>query len=93
MKQTEVIGLILTAFLPMLVGIMAIITPIMKLNTTIAKLDSTMEEIKKQNTTQDARINKHSEEIEHLNRLATEHEVKIKNLENRDCKYEAAINK
>ena len=68
-------------------GIIAIISPIIKLNSNITKLTTIVEQLEKivnEKTEELAnRVTKHGEEIDDIRLKQTDHEVRIKTLENK----------
>lgn len=78
MNTNEVIGIVILAAVPLIGGMIALITPIIKLNATITKLNVTMEHMVGENTDIKAQIKEHDKTIEnHEMRLCLmEHEKK-----------------
>lgn len=70
------------------VPIVALVTPLLKLNGSIIRLNERLETVLNHNNTQDLRLNKHSEQIDDLTARSENHNARIKNLEQRECKYE-----
>jgi len=68
--------------------LIAFITPILRLNGNIVKLNATIESQNKDITTQENRINRHSEEIDDLKIDVARHDTRLNVLESRACRYE-----
>ncbi|SFE87467.1 hypothetical protein [Peptostreptococcus sp. D1] len=70
------------------VPIVALVTPLLKLNGSIIRLNERLETVLNHNKNQDLRLNKHSEQIDDLTAKSENHNARIKNLEQRECKFE-----
>lgn len=70
------------------VPIVALVTPLLKLNGSIIRLNERLETVLNHNNTQDLRLNKHSEQIDDLTLKSENHNARIMNLEQRECKFE-----
>ncbi|SFE92413.1 hypothetical protein [Peptostreptococcus sp. D1] len=70
------------------VPIVALVTPLLKLNGSIIRLNERLETVLNHNNTQDLRLNKHSEQIDDLTLRSENHNARIMNLEQKECKYE-----
>ncbi len=67
------------------VAIIAIATPIVKLNVSIGKLNNTIEILSKdtqeKHSNLDKRVTKHGDQIDELEKVTVNHEVRISGLE------------
>ena len=67
------------------VAMVAIATPIVKLNVNIGKLNTTIEALSKdtqeKHSNLDKRVSKHGDQIDELEKVTVNHEIRITNIE------------
>jgi hypothetical protein len=68
-----------------IVAMIAIVTPIVKLNMNISRLNTTIEILSKdtqeKHSNLDKRVSKHGDQIDALEKVTVNHEVRITNIE------------
>ena len=68
-----------------IVAMIAIVTPIIKLNMNISRLNTTIEILSKdtqeKHSNLDKRVSKHGDQIDELEKVTVNHEVRITNIE------------
>ena len=76
---------ILVALLGFIVSMIAIVTPIIKLNVNISRLNTTIEMFQEDNEEKHDALNKrvteHGKQIDELEKVSVNHEVRIKAIE------------
>lgn len=89
MNEKEILWTIVASGVPILGAIIVMMKPIITLTSSIAELNSSIVALRTELTTQNTRITKHSEEIDSLKVVTTNHEVRITNLERGGVHYES----
>lgn len=76
---------ILVALIGFIVSMIAIVTPIIKLNVNISRLNTTIdmfqEDTEEKRKTLDKRVTEHGKQIDELEKVSVNHEVRIKAIE------------
>lgn len=91
MNEKELISFFLTTVVPIVSLIIAIFKgitmPINKLKEELIEFKLELKNTKEHNVAQDLKIDKITNDLEEDEKLLTNHEIRIKHLESKDCEY------
>lgn len=81
MGETEFLGMLIVGLCSLIGLISTIVVPLIRLNVTLTKLSAALESMTSNDAVRDKRINAHAEQLDEHEKKITQHEMRLKYLE------------